>query len=71
MTLARSPFRTDAVRRSRHTLYVAHYGTPGTTPVLFVHGGPGGSIDDCARHFDLQRHGGFALRSSERRVPGR
>ena len=49
-----TPFRTDALRlSSTHTLHVAHYGTPNTTPVLFVHGGPGGNVDDdCAQYFD-------------------
>jgi len=30
----------------RHSLYVAQYGKPDGTPVVFLHGGPGGGTDD-------------------------
>lgn len=52
------PFQTDALRipGTHHTLHVAHYGTRGGVPVVFLHGGPGGRIDDgCADAFDRRK----------------
>lgn len=34
-----------------HTLYVEECGNPDGQPILFIHGGPGGSISPYSRHF--------------------
>lgn len=38
-----------------HELYYALYGNPTGTPVLFVHGGPGGGCRDGYRYFDPKK----------------
>jgi len=46
------PYRTDRLRVSAlHELYFEESGVPGATPVVFVHGGPGGGSDPDQRRF--------------------
>jgi proline iminopeptidase len=46
------PFRSDRLRVStRHELYLEESGDPAGTPVVFVHGGPGGGTDPDQRRF--------------------
>ena len=50
-----SPLRTHAVTTvdGLHVLHVAEYGSPGGSPVVYLHGGPGGGIPaDAPRLFD-------------------
>lgn len=49
-----APFNTFSLKVSDlHTLYVEEVGNPNGTPVVFVHGGPGGGIDpNHRRYFD-------------------
>ncbi len=49
-----SPFKQDFLKVSNiHTIYYEQCGNPQGTPVVFLHGGPGGGIDtDYRRYFD-------------------
>jgi proline iminopeptidase len=39
-----------------HELHVEEHGNPHGTPIIYVHGGPGGGIDaSCARYFDPEK----------------
>jgi proline iminopeptidase len=51
------PFRTGTLRASElHTLYHEEVGSPAGRPVVFLHGGPGGGLDDdYRRYFDPSR----------------
>lgn len=52
----RKPYRKGYFPVSNgHELYFALYGNPSGTPVLFVHGGPGGSCRDGYRSFDPKK----------------
>jgi proline iminopeptidase len=50
------PFKTEMLKVSElHTIYVEQAGNPKGTPVVFLHGGPGGGLDaDYRRFFDPQ-----------------
>ncbi len=53
----RKPYKTGYFPAGNgHELYYALYGNPNGTPVLFVHGGPGGGCGDRAhRHFNPKK----------------
>src|SRR3989338_10280599 len=41
---------------SMHTLYVEQAGNPNGTPIIFLHGGPGGGTEpDHRRYFDSKK----------------
>ena len=50
------PFKTEFLKVSElHTIYIEQCGNPQGKPVVFLHGGPGGGIDeDYRRYFDPQ-----------------
>ncbi len=52
------PFKTEFLKVSDiHTLYVEQCGNPQGKPVIFLHGGPGGGInEDHRRFFDPQHY---------------
>jgi proline iminopeptidase len=52
------PFRVQRLRVSElHELYVEECGNPAGTPVVFVHGGPGGGVEAWHRQFfDPQKY---------------
>lgn len=49
-----SPFKKEFLKVSEiHTIYVEQCGNPNGKPILFVHGGPGGGVnEDHRRYFD-------------------
>ncbi|GAA6000381.1 hypothetical protein JCM10207_007988 [Rhodosporidiobolus poonsookiae] len=52
------PYKEEMLKVSDiHTLSVRQYGNPSGTPVLFIHGGPGGGSDDRdAQRFDPEAY---------------
>lgn len=52
------PYHTEKIKVSKlHTIYVEQAGNPNGKPVLFLHGGPGGGLqDDYRRFFDPEHY---------------
>ncbi len=52
-----TPFKTEKLKVSDiHTLYVEQCGNPNGIPMVFLHGGPGGGInEDYRRYFDPEK----------------
>lgn len=51
--IAKYALQVDSI----HTLHVEEWGIPDGLPVVYLHGGPGGSISErCLQFFDLAKH---------------